>query len=169
MLPRTPRRRWTPHAAEPLRPSHPKRTYAGLELGITLVDYVATKRSRSRTMGILAGTLALSSLNGEGRPSFSVLQNFGSSQARSCARGVREDGCAAVTQDIARHLDVETTVTPEQLRDLMKKTDLRRLTNRMEELAEPATTTEASSTKAPCGIFECCGVDLAQSPSCRAP
>jgi uncharacterized membrane protein len=40
-------------------------------------------------------------------------------------------------QDIAQHLDVETTVTPEQLRDLMKKTDLRRLTGRMEELAEP--------------------------------
>jgi len=33
---------------------------------------------------------------------------------------------------------VETSVTPEQLRDLMKKTDLKRLTNRMEELAEPA-------------------------------
>jgi hypothetical protein len=29
-------------------------------------------------------------------------------------------------QDTARHLDVETTVTSEQLRDLMKKTDLRR-------------------------------------------
>ena len=29
-------------------------------------------------------------------------------------------------QDIARHLDVKTTVTPEQLRDLMKKTDLQR-------------------------------------------
>ena len=42
-------------------------------------------------------------------------------------------------QDLARHLTVQTTVTPEQLRDLMKKTDLRRLTNRMEELAEPAT------------------------------
>jgi uncharacterized membrane protein len=41
-------------------------------------------------------------------------------------------------QDIARHLDVRTSVTPEQLRDLMKKTDLRRLTNRMEELTEPA-------------------------------
>ena len=38
-------------------------------------------------------------------------------------------------QDIAEHLDVKTTATPEQLRDLMKKTDLRRLTNRMEELA----------------------------------
>ena len=42
-------------------------------------------------------------------------------------------------QDIAQHLAVQTTVTPEQLRDLMKKTDLRRLTDRMEELAEPAT------------------------------
>ena len=42
-------------------------------------------------------------------------------------------------QDIAQHLEVQTSVTPEQLRDLMKKTDLRRLTNRMEELAEPAT------------------------------
>jgi len=41
-------------------------------------------------------------------------------------------------QDIARHLDVQTTVTPEQLRDLMKKTDLRGLMNRMEELAEPS-------------------------------
>jgi hypothetical protein len=40
--------------------------------------------------------------------------------------------------DIAGHLKVRTSVTPEQLRDLMKKTDLRRLTNRMEELAEPA-------------------------------
>ncbi len=43
-------------------------------------------------------------------------------------------------QDIARHLEVHTTVTAEQLRDLMKETDLRRLTDRMEELAEPATT-----------------------------
>jgi Protein of unknown function (DUF1003) len=31
-------------------------------------------------------------------------------------------------QDIARHLDVRTSVTPEQLRDLMKKTDLQRYT-----------------------------------------
>lgn len=51
-------------------------------------------------------------------------------------------------QDIARHLDVSTTVTPEQLRDLMKKTDLRHLTNRMEELAEPATATTTSRTEA---------------------
>ena len=42
-------------------------------------------------------------------------------------------------RDIAQHLTVQTTVTPEQLRDLMTKTDLRRLTDRMEELAEPAT------------------------------
>ena len=42
-------------------------------------------------------------------------------------------------QDIAQHLAVQTTVTPEQLRDLMTKTDLRHLTDRMEELAEPAT------------------------------
>jgi uncharacterized membrane protein len=39
-------------------------------------------------------------------------------------------------QDIARHLNATTTITPEQLEDLMKKTDLRRLTNRMDELAE---------------------------------
>ena len=33
-------------------------------------------------------------------------------------------------QDIASHLDVQTSITPEQLRDLMKQTDLRRLTSR---------------------------------------
>jgi uncharacterized membrane protein len=36
-------------------------------------------------------------------------------------------------RDIAAHLDVETTVTAEQLRDLAKKTDLHKLTDRMEE------------------------------------
>src|SRR5688572_3828975 len=40
-------------------------------------------------------------------------------------------------QDIARHLNVSTSVTPEQLRDLAKKTDLRTLTDRMEEITEP--------------------------------
>ncbi len=40
-------------------------------------------------------------------------------------------------QDIARHLGAKTTVTPEQLRDLLKNTDLQGLTTRMEELAEP--------------------------------
>src|SRR5678816_2797640 len=49
-------------------------------------------------------------------------------------------------QDIARHLAVQTTVTHEQLRDLMKKTDVRRLTNRMEELAEPAAPSATDST-----------------------
>jgi uncharacterized membrane protein len=49
-------------------------------------------------------------------------------------------------QDIARHLAVDTSVTPEQLRDLMQKTDLRRLTNRMEELAEPATGTSSPAS-----------------------
>ena len=48
-------------------------------------------------------------------------------------------------QDIARHLEVQTSVTDEQLSDLMKKTDLRRLTNRMEELAEPVTSSVAKS------------------------
>ena len=43
-------------------------------------------------------------------------------------------------QDIARHLDVQTTVTADHLGDLMRKTDLRRLTKRMEELAEPVAT-----------------------------
>jgi uncharacterized membrane protein len=38
-------------------------------------------------------------------------------------------------QDIARHLDVKTSVTAEQLRDLAKKTDLHSLTNRIEEFA----------------------------------
>ena len=45
-------------------------------------------------------------------------------------------------------LDIQTTVTPEQLRDLMKKTDLRRLTNRMEELAEPATSSASTASDA---------------------
>jgi hypothetical protein len=45
----------------------------------------------------------------------------------------------AVLQDIARHFEVQTNTTPEQLRDLIKKTDLGHLTDRMEELAEPAT------------------------------
>jgi uncharacterized membrane protein len=48
-------------------------------------------------------------------------------------------------QDIASHLRVETSVTPQQLRDLMKKTDLKRLTNRMEELAEPRASASTKS------------------------
>ena len=51
-------------------------------------------------------------------------------------------------QDIALHFDVQTSVTPDQLRDLKKKTDLRRLTNRLEELVEPATPTVSTNSKA---------------------
>ena len=40
-------------------------------------------------------------------------------------------------QDIARHLQVSTTVTAEQLRDLAKKTDVGSLTTRIEEFADP--------------------------------
>jgi len=39
-------------------------------------------------------------------------------------------------QDIARHLNVSTKVTPEQLHDLAKKTDLQSLTNKVEEFSE---------------------------------
>jgi len=49
-------------------------------------------------------------------------------------------------QDIARHLAVQTTDTSEQLRDLMKKTDVRGLTDRMEELAEPVSATESPTS-----------------------
>jgi len=51
-------------------------------------------------------------------------------------------------QDIAHHLDVRTTVTPEQLRDLLSTTDVHHLTNRMEELAEPTTATAAADASA---------------------
>ena len=40
-------------------------------------------------------------------------------------------------QDIVRHLKVETSVTPDELRDLMQQTDIQGLTDRMDELAEP--------------------------------
>ena len=46
--------------------------------------------------------------------------------------------------DIARHLDVQTTVKPEQLGDLITKTDLQRLTTRMDELAEPTASADAT-------------------------
>ncbi len=48
-------------------------------------------------------------------------------------------------QDIAKHLAVKTSVTPEQLRDLAKKTDLQHLTGKMEEITEQSPT----STPAP--------------------
>src|SRR5688572_33183258 len=50
-------------------------------------------------------------------------------------------------QDIAQHLEVKTTVTSEQLRDLMKKTDLRRLTNRLEELEAPVTSSTRDNSE----------------------
>ena len=40
-------------------------------------------------------------------------------------------------QDIARHLDIKGTVTPEQIRDLAKKTDIHKLTNKLDEMPEP--------------------------------
>ena len=40
-------------------------------------------------------------------------------------------------RDIARHLEVPTSVTPAQLHDLAAKTDLEALTNRIEEFPEP--------------------------------
>jgi hypothetical protein len=50
-------------------------------------------------------------------------------------------------QDFVRHLRVQTTITPEQLPDLTEKTDFRRLTTRIEELAEPATRTSQSRAR----------------------
>ncbi|NOT26760.1 MAG: DUF1003 domain-containing protein [Acidobacteria bacterium] len=41
-------------------------------------------------------------------------------------------------QDIVRHLKVETSVTAEELRDLVNKTDVPGLAMRVEELAEPS-------------------------------
>jgi hypothetical protein len=60
-------------------------------------------------------------------------------QSAASGRSIRA-AVLQLLQDIARNLEVQPTVTADQLRDLMKKTDLRRLTDRMEELAEPATT-----------------------------
>jgi len=42
-------------------------------------------------------------------------------------------------RDIATHLDVKTSVTPEQLRDLARKTDLHKLTDRMAEFEDDET------------------------------
>ena len=39
-------------------------------------------------------------------------------------------------QDIARHHDVKITVTPEQIRDLAKRTDIHNLANKVEEIPE---------------------------------
>jgi uncharacterized membrane protein len=40
-------------------------------------------------------------------------------------------------QDIARHLDVKISMTSEQIRDLVKRTDIPKLTDKLEELSEP--------------------------------
>ena len=47
-------------------------------------------------------------------------------------------------QDIARHLDVPLSLTSAQISDLVKKTDVQSLTDRMEEFAE-----ESSQAKEP--------------------
>jgi uncharacterized membrane protein len=40
-------------------------------------------------------------------------------------------------QDIAAHLDVKTAVTPDQIRDLMQKTDVHALTSKLDEIPKP--------------------------------
>jgi hypothetical protein len=42
-------------------------------------------------------------------------------------------------RDIATHLDVKTSVTPEPRRDLARKTDLHKLTDRMAEFEDDET------------------------------
>jgi uncharacterized membrane protein len=57
-------------------------------------------------------------------------------------------------QDIAAHLNVSTSVTAEQLHDLAKKTDVKSLTDRMEEIIEstpavpPASASKSASEAA---------------------
>jgi uncharacterized membrane protein len=46
-------------------------------------------------------------------------------------------------QDIATHLNVKGTVTPEQLRDLVKKTDIHTLAEKLEDFPDVATNAEA--------------------------
>jgi uncharacterized membrane protein len=54
-------------------------------------------------------------------------------------------------QDIARHLDAKVSLTAEQISDLVKKTDVEALADRMEELAEdtPESDGPAKRTAAP--------------------
>lgn len=40
-------------------------------------------------------------------------------------------------QDIARHLDVKVSVTPDQIRDLVKDTDIHKLTDKLDEIPQP--------------------------------
>ena len=46
-------------------------------------------------------------------------------------------------QDIAMHLKVKGTVTPEQLRDLVKKTDIHTLAEKVEDIPDVATNAQA--------------------------
>ena len=41
-------------------------------------------------------------------------------------------------QDIATHLDIRVTVTPDQIRDLAKETDVHALTHKLDEVAGPS-------------------------------
>jgi uncharacterized membrane protein len=52
-------------------------------------------------------------------------------------------------QDIARHLDVNVSLTGEQINDLVKKTDIQSLADRMEELDENGSLSDGSATQAP--------------------
>jgi uncharacterized membrane protein len=52
-------------------------------------------------------------------------------------------------QDIAGHLDIPLSVTADQIRDLVKKTDIPRLTDRMEEFEETPSPAKAENTSRP--------------------
>jgi len=51
-------------------------------------------------------------------------------------------------QDIARRLDVKVSLTGDQISDLVKKTDIQSLADRMEELAEDAPQSDGPATTA---------------------
>jgi uncharacterized membrane protein len=51
--------------------------------------------------------------------------------------------------DIADHLNVESTHTPEQIRDLLKKTDVQDLTQRLDEIRDPESPPLSSGTASP--------------------
>jgi uncharacterized membrane protein len=51
--------------------------------------------------------------------------------------------------DIAAHLDAKVSLTPEQIRDLVKKTDIQSLAHRMEELDEHSPQADEPATTAP--------------------
>jgi len=50
-------------------------------------------------------------------------------------------------QDIARHLDVKVSLTGEQINDLIKKTDIQSLADRMEELDQNAPDSDGPATR----------------------